>query len=471
MSGAGPHPPHPVRALLARHLAVLRAAWALRHDLAGPRRLADEAAFLPAALSLQETPLHPTPRRLAWALIALFVIALVWALVGEVDIVAVAPGRIVVSEHTKTIQPLETSVVRRVRVNDGQRVQAGQVLVELDPTLASADRAAVQELLAAAASEELRSAALLQALRSGAAPGLPADAAALARSQLAAEWQDLQARFAKADAEVERSRAEIGTVGAAIAKLEATLPLVQARESDYKALAEQGFVAAHATQDRSRERIEAERELVLQRARLAAAAAALAEAQRGRTALATDAAHTLHERHAQARTRRLQLTQDRTKADQREQLTRLTAPVAGVVQQLAVHAPGSVVTPAQPLMVVVPEAAEVTADVEVANLDIGFVKTGQAAEVKLETFPYVKYGTVPATVTVVSADAVVDEKKGAHFQATLVLGRSDILIDGTRVRLSPGMNLTAEVKTGRRRIIEYLLSPIQQAGHESLRER
>ena len=102
---------HPALELLGRYRAILQAAWQARHDLVGPKRLADEVAFLPAALSLQETPLHPAPRRVAIAICALFAGALVWSILGEIDIVAVAAGRIVVSERTKIIQPLETSVV------------------------------------------------------------------------------------------------------------------------------------------------------------------------------------------------------------------------------------------------------------------------------------------------------------------------------------------------------------------------
>ena len=132
---------HPAVELLARYRAIFCAAWEVRHELTGPKRLADETAFLPAALSLQETPAHPAPRRAAWAVCALFVIALVWATLGQIDIVAVAPGRIVVSERTKTLQPLEAGVVKRVLVKDGDTVKVGQVLVELDGTNASADGA------------------------------------------------------------------------------------------------------------------------------------------------------------------------------------------------------------------------------------------------------------------------------------------------------------------------------------------
>lgn len=122
-----PPPQHPIRELLARYRTIFKAAWAMRHQMVSPSRLADEVAFLPAALSLQEMPAHPAPRRVAWTIMALFLIALVWSILGQVDIVAVAPGRIIVSERTKVIQPLDAGVVQRVLVKDGDHVKAGQV--------------------------------------------------------------------------------------------------------------------------------------------------------------------------------------------------------------------------------------------------------------------------------------------------------------------------------------------------------
>ena len=245
---------HPALDLLSRYRAILSAAWTHRAELAGPRRLADEAAFRPAALSLQDTPVHPAPRRFAFGIIALFSIALVWSIVGKVDIVAIAPGRIIVSERTKLIQPLEASVVRSVLVKDGDSVQAGQVLVELDTTIASADKASVQEQLSASHSEVLRTAALLQRLgQSKLQPatnqglllnqellkhsglGLQADLAVklasnpgnnaikanqATQAQLQSEWADIAARLAKLDAEATRRTAEMATVKELIAKLQ-----------------------------------------------------------------------------------------------------------------------------------------------------------------------------------------------------------------------------------------------------------
>lgn len=469
---AVPRPPgHPLIELLARYREIFRAAWQVRQELAGPRRMADEVAFLPAALSLQDTPVHPAPRRVANALMALFLLAVLWAVFGQVDIVAVAPGRIVVSERTKLIQPLERSVVKRVLVKDGDRVQAGQPLVELDPTAATADRASADEQLKSARSDVLRARLLVDALQDPGTPKWsPADALA-AGNQLQAEWNDINAKLAKLTSEAAHRQAEIGTVREMVAKLETTVPLARQREADFKELTDQGFMAGHAGQDRTRERIELERDLAMQRARLEEVQAALNESQNARASYLAEVRRTLHEREAQADLKRQQATQEQTKATQREKLTTLTAPVAGVVQQMVTNTAGGVVTEAQALMVIVPEGANVTAEVTLENKDIGFVNAGQAAEIKLETFTYTRYGTVGAKVVRVTADAINDEKRGAIFPVTLALDVTTLNVDGKMIRLAPGMSLAAEIKTGKRRVIEYLLSPIQRAGGESLRER
>ncbi len=501
---------HPLWALMSRYAAVFAAAWQARHELAGPRRLADERAFLPAALSLQDTPPHPAPRRTALAVCALFAAAVAWACLGRLDVVAVAPGRIVVSERSKTVQPLEAAVVRAIHVRDGDRVAAGQLLIELDPTTVLADGGRVVEARRAAYSEQLRAQALLDALadaplaaeagppRLSKASGLPrlsadepvegwrADDAARAEAQLQAEWQEHLAQRARLAAEQARRSAELATTREVVAKLAATLPIARQREADYRGLSEQGFVSGHAGQDRLRERLELERELATARGRIVEVQAALAEGRQQQAALLAEARRRWHDRAADARRQLADLAQEHTKASHRSAQTRLTAPVAGTVQQLAVHTTGGVVTPAQPLMVIVPEpaAGDLVAEVHIENKDIGFVRPGQRAEVKFETFNFTRYGTVPATVQWVTADAVVQGPSGpvagsegeagparAVFPARLVLALGHITIDGQPVRLSPGLNLTAEVKIGHRRVIDYLLSPVQASLGESLRER
>jgi len=488
--------------LFARYRAVFAAAWNARHELAGPKRLADETAFLPAALSLQATPVHPAPRRTAIGICALFVIALAWATFGQLDIVAVAPGRIVVSDGSKLIQPLEASVVKAILVQDGDHVKAGQLLIELDATLAEADHNRVTQEWSAQVSESLRTAALLNALEHGGGPHLGRAGESRtkdlstrerqeAETQLASEWADINAKLARVRAEAARHRAEAQTVDQQIDKLQTTVPLARKRESDFKTLTEQGFIAGHAGEDRARERIEMEGDLATARARKAETLAAIAESQQGYVAQRAELVRALRERNTQAELKRRGLGEEAAKTAQKTKLTQLVAPVDGVVQQLAIHTTGGVVTPAQALLVVVPERAEVTAEVSLENKDIGFVAEGQLAEIKLETFPYTRYGTVNATVTSVAADAVVNENAarqaqanagtsgnaaaasnaGAVFPATLRLAKGCINVEVKCVRLAPGMNVTAEIKTGKRRVIDYLLSPVREHLGDSLKER
>jgi hemolysin D len=279
-------------------------------------------------------------------------------------------------------------------------------------------------------------------------------------------------KLAKLDAEYAHRQAELSTNTEMVAKLQATLPLAQQREADYKKLTAEGFIAGHAEQDKIRERIELERDLATQRARVNEAQAALAEARNAKAAYVAETLRTLNDRMAQARLKAAQLREETVKTEHRERLTQLPAPVDGTVQQLAIHTTGGVVTEAQPLMVIVPDEAEVTAEVVMDNKDIGFVREGQQAEVKLETFPFTRYGTVPAKVAWVSRDAVTDEKKGvAQFPARVTLQRDEIDVDSKRVHIGPGMSLTVEIKTGRRRLIEYLLSPVKKRLAESGGER
>jgi hemolysin D len=179
----------------------------------------------------------------------------------------------------------------------------------------------------------------------------------------------------------------------------------------------------------------------------------------------------LLDQHNLAAQKAASLQQEWVKADQRGQLMRMTAPVAGTIQQLAVNTVGGVVTPAQPLMVIVPTDNVLEVEAMLPNKDIGFVNPGQEAEVKVETFPFTKYGTLHGIITQVSSDAIQDEKLGLIYATRVKLAKDTLQVEYKLVRLTPGMAVTVEVKTGTRRVIEYFLSPLMQATSESLRER
>jgi hemolysin D len=256
-----------------------------------------------------------------------------------------------------------------------------------------------------------------------------------------------------------------------VRKLEQTAPMARQRARDFKHLVEQNFISQHGYLEKEQLRIEQEGDLAAQRSRVHELTAALAEGREQRRALVAESRRLALDSLDDAEKRIGMLAQELVKATSRGHLMTLKAPVDGTVQQLAVHTLGGVVTEAQALMAIVPrdEAVEVEAFVE--NKDIGFVNVGQQAAVKVETFPFTKYGTIDATVTQVSNDAINDEKKGLLYSLRARLAQATIRVEEKSLLLSPGMAVTVEIQTGQRRVIEYFLSPLLQYGDESLRER
>ena len=466
-----------LREFVGRYRAAFAHAWRHRVESAPIERLPHEAEFLPAALSLQETPVSPAPRKAMWALIAFALLALLWSIFGRIDIVATAQGRIVPNDRTKTVQPIETATVRKILVSDGQRVKAGDVLIELDATMAQADKERVQGELGAARLQVSRGRSMLSIIESGRTAVLQrpegvsdrqyGEAQALLSGQIAEYVSKVQ----RVGAELSQREAELRSTQELVRKLEQTVPLSQQRAADFRNLLQQNLVARHAYLEREQIRLEQEGDLATQRSRVREIEAAIAEVVSRRRELASEMRRATLDSITDGEARGATLEQELIKTQSRDRLMRLLAPVDGTVQQLAVHTVGGVVTPAQPVMVVVPSENPLEVEAFVENKDIGFVRPGQVAEAKIETFLYTKYGTIPATVSTVSHDAINDEKRGLIYSARVKLSRSTILVDGTEVNLSPGMVVTVEIKTGKRRVIEYFLSPLIQHSRESLRER
>lgn len=463
--------------LFSRYAKVFRHAWSQRKQTDTPDLQSHEAQFLPAALALRDTPLHPAPRITLWAIMAFALIALLWAIFGRIDVVATAVGKIIPNDRTKVIQPMETAVVKAIHVRDGQEVTLGQLLVELDATTAVADSERLDNEALTARLEAMRAQAMLAALTNGSPPKLGsssgADAARVGteQTQLTGQYQEYQARQLQLKSEITRRRAELQATQEQVTKLEQTVPIARQRAADYQRLVKENFMSQHGYLEREQERIEQEQDLASSRAKVNEIRAALAEAQQQQATLAAETRRQLLDQQNLAEQKAASLGQELVKADQRGRLMRLTAPVAGTVQQLAISTVGGVVTPAQPLMVIVPKENVLEVEAMLPNKDIGFVNPGQDAEVKVETFPFTKYGTLHGKITQVSSDAIQDEKLGLIYSTRVKLAKDTIRVENKIVRLSPGMAVTVEVKTGKRRVIEYFLSPLMQVTSESLRER
>lgn len=466
-----------LREFATRYGRAFAAVWRVRDQLDSPKRSAEEVAFLPARLELVESPVSPLARWVIGAIVALFCVALAWAILGKLDIVAVASGKTVVSSRTKVVQPLETGVVRQIHVRDGQVVRRGDVLVELDATSTGAELEQADEALMHSRLAELRFSAMLDAMDSGRLPAV-AEIPGVPLSRLQNEWKllesefiEYQARRQSLNASIVQRQAEAGTVRSQLAPLEESLSISKERVADLERLLDGQYVSRHEFLARKQESVELERLLAAQRSTLVETQSAMVAAQEDLLVLEADTRQQSMDGLRQAREQVAQYRPQSARAQRRDALMQLRAPVDGTVQQLAVHTVGGVVTPAQALMAIVPSEETLEIEATVLNKDVGFVRPGQRATVKVESFPYTRYGYLEGVVETVSHDAAQHEQLGLVFPARVKLESATLVIDGVRVALTPGMNLSVEIKTGKRRVIDYLLSPLRQHTNEALRER
>ena len=462
-----------------------------------PSTRREQLAFLPAALEIVETPPPPMAGALGGTVMALFCVALAWACFGKVDIVATASGRIIPSDRTKVVQPLETGVVRAIHVQDGQSVKAGEVLIELDPTVAEAELRHLQSDLMEA---RLEAARLRAALAGREDPlldfhpperALP-EAIELQRHLLLSQVAEQRAKIEEIKQQESQKEAERATIRATINKLNETIPLVDERVRMRRYLYDKELGSKLVYLSERQELVGLQQDLLVQTSRLGEADAAVAALAETRSKLVAGYQRALLDELTKSEQKAAGLAQDVVKAAQRTQYQVLVAPVDGVVQQLSVHTVGGVVTPAQRLMVVVPADSGLEIEAMVSNRDIGFVRAGQDVQVKIDTFNFTRYGLIHGRVLSISPDAITRDKpqdrssdrmapttttpsepKGQElvYAARVSLERTQMQVEENRVNLSPGMAVTAEIKTGSRTIISYLLSPLLRYRQESLRER
>ncbi|TDV69942.1 HlyD family type I secretion periplasmic adaptor subunit [Pseudomonas sp. LP_7_YM] len=465
--------------LWARYRRIWLHSWRRRKALDTSHRLSHEIQFLPAALALQEQPVHPAPRYLALGLMGFAAFAFLWACFGRIDVVATAGGKIVPSGKTKIIQPHEVSVVKAIHVEDGQRVKANDLLIELDTSVTAADVQRLRNDMLAANVDLARAQALLDAIRLSQKPALDIaqipGATKLQRAS-AQRWLDgqyLEFRSAvdQASAEMEQRSAEIQAAQAVANSIRNILPITRELVDDYKTLLNDGSVAKHSYLEKYQVRLDQERELATSQLKVQELVASKRVLYYRRASIIDQHRRAMLDLQGEAELRSLALAMELSKAEQRHRFKRLLAPVDGTVQQLAIHTRGGVVTEAQPLMVIVPDDQPLEVEVMIENKDIGFVYPGQKVEVKVETFTFTKYGVIPATIISISSDAIENEKLGLVYSARIQLSKKYIRVGERDVPLAPGMAVRAEVITDTRRVISYFLSPLKKYVSESLGER
>jgi hemolysin D len=395
------------------------------------------------------------------------------------------------------VQPFETGVVREIKVRDGQSVKAGDVLVDLDSTTADAEVGHLQSDLMAARLDIARLRAAIANKEDPLSAFTPpkdasADLVQMYRGLLLSQSSEQKAKLASIDGQLAQKAAERDTIQASVDKLKNTLVPLQQRVEIREQLFQKELGSKVTYLTELQDLVGQRQDILVQEKRGSETNAAVTALTETRAKTVAEYERTLFDDLTKAQQKEAGFRRDIVKAEQRRNLQRLTAPVDGIVQQLAIHTIGGVVTPAQTLMYIVPADSRLEIEAMISNRDIGFVSAGQEAAVKIDTFNFTRYGLLRGTILSISQDAIPrdkipdtagDKTSGAGndsseprgqellYAARISLDRTQLAIEDKQVNLSPGMAVTAEVKTGRRRIISYLLSPLSRYQHDSMRER
>jgi len=439
--------------------------------------------FLPGLLRLEEAPPSPLGRTVLRVLLGLLFLLLIWSVVGSLDIVAVAEGKLVPQSFLKIVQPAESGIVKEILVQEGQHVEAGQVLMRMDSVGSDADVKSVEMEIARKRLTLRRIKAELEGAPFAQEESDPVDLFQEIRSRLESNKASLATALAEERSVMEKAKRELMASREVRTKLAETLPQYRAQEDAHVKLAKEGYVAPLLAGDKRRERIEKEQELKTQIQLIESARASVAQSERRQEQILAEYHKNLHAERNETQGQLEKLEQDLAKQAHRQELLELRASQAGTVKDLSTHTVGTVTQPGTVLLTVVPDEEKLKAEVWVSNQDRGFVHVGQKVRLKFAAFPFQKYGMVDGRVEYVSADAsdpnstnqsTTDKSSKStqlSFRALVTLDAMHLDFDGESLPLSAGLQTNAEILVGNRSVLEYLLSPVRKAIHEGGREK
>lgn len=431
-----------------------------------------EQDFLPGALEIQETPPSPAGRTVLWLLLTLFCAGVLWASFGEVDIVVTAPGRIIPSGQVKVVQAPEAGLVSAIHVVDGQYVEEGEALLGLDDTYTDADSTRTLEQLNHT-SVEIGWRKLLERWLEKGAFGVAGDSYESKEDDyiFRQKQREIRARYLSLEEELGANQAEQDAVMAEWDRTQSTLNILEERVAAYRALMDKQNGAKIQYLEMLQQQTDMAKSLPIftSRQRQLSSSAEALKAQR--QAMINELRNQNLLALAQLQGEKASIEQEYRKAARRHGLQLVRAPVSGAVQELAVHTVGGVVQSAQTLMKIVPDGAIIEVEALLRNQDIGFVQEGQPSVVKIDAYNFTKYGLLDAFVANISNDAIEDQQLGWAFKIRLQLKSEELAVGNKWVKVVPGMSVVAEIKTGKRRLIEFFLSPLLRYKQESIRER
>jgi hemolysin D len=434
--------------------------------------------FRPDLLTIQNSPPSNWPRGVLLAAAGLLGLLLLWAMFAELDVVATAQGRLVPITFTKVVQPAEPGVVLDILVKDGDGVKAGQTLLRLDARLAQTELLGIGRDVTIKRMSLRRIEAELADRPFVLLATDPANLAAQIEAQFRARRQSYLDSQAQENEALNRIKADLASAKQVLSKLRQTVPIYRQSAEAYDQLLKEGFVGEVAANEKKREFVEREQDFKAQESNVESLLAGIAGGERKLAAIRSTYRSQLENERIDTTTQLNRSSQEFDKSTIKSGLLEIKAPNDGIVKDLAVTTRGAVVQAGTLLMNIVPGDEPLQAEVLLSNEDVGFIAVGQKAQIKIAAYPFQKYGLLEGKVALVGADSS-DPKQQQQTQQPQLTYRALVSLtsqtlhspDGSKLAMTPGMLVSAEIHQGKRTVMEYLLSPVQKVGAEAARER
>ena len=461
---------------MGRYWDIIKESYEREKEIVAKKVYVEEKDFLPAAIEIMEKPASPAGRLMIWLICGFFVIALVWSIFGKIDIVAVAQGKVVPFGQSKVVQSFEAGVVRTIHVKNGDVVKEGDVLIELDATANTADVSRLERELLHAKLTINKNKYLLGKLNAKDMElefpaGMNDDDKELQTLLAESQFDEFRATRTAFREQILEKQSEKKVVVGELDKLEKSIPLLEEQVKGLKDLSDEGVAPRFQYLEYYENLLSRRKDIEIQNDRLEQIEAGVRSISKQQEQHKEEFKKQIISELTEASKTKVAVSQELVKAEQTGDLHTIKSPVNGVVQQSVVNTLGGVVRSGDPLMVIVPVEQHLQVEASVLNKDVGFVRLNQQVEVKLEAFPFTKYGVIEGEVISIDRDAVQDEQQGLIYPARISMQKSSLMVNGEEVPINAGMGLSAEIKIGQRRVIEFVLAPLFRYKAESFRER
>jgi hemolysin D len=440
--------------------------------------------FAPGLLSIQESPPARLPRAVMYTVGVLFVILLLWAVFGKLDIIASADGHLVPETYIKIVQPSDAGIVQEILVKEGDQVKQGQILMRMDTQLARADEKTIANDLALRTLQLRR----IDAELTGKALVMQRDDPKDLFRQIESQYRDHRQSYVdvleQAQEALKKSQHEYDSAREVLTKLQQITPILKQQADSYADMGKDGYVPQMTVLDKQRDYLEKSQDLRAQQATIASLEAAVNQSKKQIDQITSKYRSDLQNERVEAEGQYRKLEQDWLKQEHKSELLELKAPQSGIVKDIATHTIGTVVSPGTVLLSIVPENEPLVAEIMIKNDDVGFVYPQQKVKVKLASYPFAEYGMLDGVVTRIQADSDSDtpsrnkdqskdkqQYSPSVYKAIISLSSQVLESEGKNLKLVPGMQVVAEINQGSRTVMRYLLSPVSKTLDESGHER